>query len=59
MVSVALPTDLGSDELRIEIRVRDVEAFRASIRALAEQTDGIGRILGLLGGEYPDEGTAL
>lgn len=54
-VTIVLPRDLGSDELRIEIRVRDAEELRGSIRAVAEGADGIERILQMLGGEYPDE----
>jgi hypothetical protein len=50
MVTVTLPKDLGSDELRIEIRVRSGTEFRESLRALAERTEGVERILDLLGG---------
>jgi len=50
-IEVTLPRDLGSDELRIEIRVRSAAEFRESLRALAERTDGMERILNLLGGE--------
>jgi hypothetical protein len=55
MVNVALPGDLGSDELRIEMRVRDAAEFRESLRIVAERADGIERILELLGGGDPDE----
>jgi hypothetical protein len=48
--TVALPKDLGSDELRIEIRVRSAAEFRESLRALEERADGVERILDLLGG---------
>ncbi|MGH7913295.1 MAG: hypothetical protein ACREPW_01415 [Candidatus Binataceae bacterium] len=51
MLSVTLPKDLGSDELRIEIRARNGMEFRDSLRALAEAADGVERILDLLGGE--------
>ncbi|HVA84567.1 MAG TPA: hypothetical protein VNF28_06665 [Candidatus Binataceae bacterium] len=51
MVAVALPKDLGSDELRIEIRVRSGTEFRESLRALAEKTESVERILDLLGGK--------
>ena len=54
-VTIALPKDLGSDELRIEIRVRDAEEFRASIQSLVERADRIERVLGLLGGADLDE----
>jgi hypothetical protein len=50
-IGVMLPKDLGSDELRIEIRVRSGAELRESLRALAERTDGMERILNLLGGE--------
>jgi hypothetical protein len=50
-VAVALPKDLGSDELRIEIRVRSGTEFRESLHALAERTEGVERILDLLGGK--------
>src|SRR5487761_2236078 len=49
-MTVALPKDLGSDELRIEIRVRSAAEFKDSLRMLAEKTDGVERILELLGG---------
>lgn len=48
--TVALPKDLGSDELRIEIRVRSATEFKESLRALTERADGVERILDLLGG---------
>jgi hypothetical protein len=50
-VSVMLPKDLGSDELRIEIRVRSAAEFRESVRALEERADSVERILDLFGGE--------
>jgi hypothetical protein len=50
-VSVTLPKDLGSDELRIEIRVRSAAEFRESVRALEERADSVERILDLFGGE--------
>ena len=50
-VTVALPKDLGSDELRIEIRARSGAEFRESLRALAEKAEGVERILDLLGGQ--------
>jgi hypothetical protein len=50
-IGVTLPRDLGSDELRIEIRVRSAAEFQESLRALAERTEGMERILNLLGGE--------
>ena len=49
--AVVLPKDLGSDELRIEIRVRSGAEFRDSLRALADGAAGVERILGLLGGQ--------
>ncbi len=49
-VILALPTDLGSDELRIEIRVRSGEELRGAMRALESRIDGIERILDLIGG---------
>ena len=49
-VAVALPKDLGSDELRIEIRARSGQEFRDSLRALEEKADAVERILDLLGG---------
>ena len=49
-VAVALPKDLGSDELRIEIRARSGTEFRDSLRALEERADAVERILDLLGG---------
>ena len=49
-VAVALPKDLGSDELRIEIRARSGAEFRDSLRVLGEKADGVERILDLLGG---------
>jgi hypothetical protein len=59
MVAVTLPRDLGSDELRIEIRVRSGAELKDSLRALADRADGVERILDLLGGgnlkrEFPD-----
>jgi hypothetical protein len=51
MVAVALPKDLGSDELRIEIRVRSGTEFKESLRALAEKAESVERILDLLGGK--------
>jgi hypothetical protein len=50
-VAVALPKDLGSDEMRIEIRARNGTEFRDSLRALADSADGVERILDLLGGQ--------
>jgi len=50
-VAVALPKDLGSDELRIEIRARSGTEFRDSLRALEEKAEGVERILDLLGGQ--------
>jgi len=50
-IGVTLPKDLGSDELRIEIRVRSGAELKESLRALAEKTDGMERLLDLLGGE--------
>lgn len=50
-VAVTLPKDLGSDELRIEIRARGGMEFRDSLRALEEKADGVERILDLLGGK--------
>jgi hypothetical protein len=50
-VSVTLPKDLGSDELRIEIRVRSAAEFRESVRALEERADSVERILDLFGGK--------
>lgn len=49
-VALALPKDLGSDEVRIEIRVRSGREFRDSLRALEEKADGVERILDLFGG---------
>ena len=49
-VFLALPKDLGSDELRIEIRVRSAGEFKDSLRTLAEKADDVERILDLLGG---------
>lgn len=49
-VAVALPKDLGSDELRIEIRARSGTEFRDSLRALEKKADEVERILDLLGG---------
>jgi hypothetical protein len=49
-VAVVLPKDLGSDELRIEIRARSGAEFRDSIDALARSASGLERILELLGG---------
>src|ERR1700686_3207307 len=40
-VAVALPRDLGSDEMRIEIRARNGTEFRESLRALADSADGV------------------
>lgn len=51
MVAVTLPKDLGSDELRIEIRVRSAAEFRESLGALEKRADGVERILDLFGGE--------
>src|SRR6202047_2998568 len=51
IVVVALPKDLGSDELRIEIRARNATEFRDSLRALADRADGVEQILVLLGGQ--------
>ena len=50
-ITVTLPKDLGSDELRIEIRTRSGAEFKETLRALAEKTDGVERILDLLGGQ--------
>jgi hypothetical protein len=50
-VAVALPKDLGSDELLIEIRARTGTEFRESLHALAEKAEGVERILDLLGGK--------
>ena len=50
-IGVTLPRDLGSDELRIEIRVRSAAEFKESLQALAERTERMERILNLLGGE--------
>jgi hypothetical protein len=50
-VAVALTKDLGSDEMRIEIRARNGTEFRDSLRALADSADGVERILDLLGGQ--------
>jgi len=51
MVAVTLPKDLGSDELRIEIRVRSGAELKESLHALAERAEGVERILDLLGGK--------
>ena len=51
VIGVTLPRDLGSDEVRIEIRVRSGAEFKRALHALAERTDGMERILNLLGGE--------
>jgi hypothetical protein len=50
-IGVTLPRDLGSDELRIEIRVHGGAELRQALQALAERADGMERILNLLGGE--------
>jgi len=50
-ITVTLPKDLGSDELRIEIRTRSGAEFKETLRALAEKTGGVERILDLLGGQ--------
>jgi hypothetical protein len=49
-VRMVLPKDLGSDELRIELRVRDGEELRASVRTLESRIAAIERILALIGG---------
>src|ERR1700719_3506643 len=49
-VFLALPKDLGSAELRIELRVRSAGEFKDSLRKLAETADDVERILDLLGG---------
>lgn len=56
-VAVVLPKDLGSDELRIEVRARSAAELGESIGALARSAHGLERILELLGGENiePDE----
>jgi len=51
MVALALPKDLGSDEVRIEIRVRSGTELRESLQALADTAQGVERILDLLGGK--------
>jgi len=50
-MTLALPKDLGSDELRIEIRVRSAAEFRESLHALTEKADDVERILDLFGGQ--------
>lgn len=56
-VAVVLPKDLGSDELRVEIRARSADELGESIEALARAAQGLGRILELMGGGNiePDE----
>jgi hypothetical protein len=49
-ITVALPKDLGSDELRVEIRAQSAEGLRQSLRALTERMEGMERIFDLLGG---------
>jgi hypothetical protein len=48
--------DLGSDEMRIEIRARNGTEFRDSLRALADSADGVEQILDLLGGQNVKQG---
>jgi len=50
-IAVTLPKDLGSDELRIELRVRSAAEFSESLRALEERAAGVERILDLFGGQ--------
>jgi hypothetical protein len=56
-VTVVLPRDLASDELRIEIRARSAAELGESIAALERSARGLERIVGMLGGEgsEPDE----
>lgn len=51
-VTVVLPKDLGSDELRIEIRARSGAEFKDSLMALSRGAPGLERILEMLGGDY-------
>lgn len=51
-VAVVLPKDLGSDELRVEIRARSGAELGASIAALARKRPELERILELLGGGH-------
>ncbi len=50
-VILTLPKDLGSDELRIELRVHTGEELREAMRALESRFDSIERILELIGGK--------
>jgi hypothetical protein len=52
----ALPKDLGSDEMRIEIRARNGTEFKDSLRALADSADGVERILDSLCGQNLKQG---
>jgi hypothetical protein len=49
-VAVVLPRDLASDELQIEIRVRNGTEIESSLSALARSSDALGRLVELLGG---------
>ena len=49
-IVLALPKDLGSDELRIEMRVRNGEELKDAMRALESRVDDVERILELIGG---------
>jgi hypothetical protein len=54
-VPVALPKDLGSDEMWIEIRARNGTEFRDSLRALSDSADGVELIMDLLDGQEPEQ----
>jgi hypothetical protein len=50
-VRVVLPPRLGSDELTIQLKVASADALDRALEAIAKRSEGIARIIGLLGGK--------
>ena len=50
-ISLDLPTDLGSDELTVSLRVRSADELAHLIEALEQNRTGLTRIIEMLGGK--------
>ncbi len=50
-ITMLLPKDLSSDELRIQLSLRHADDLRDALRALEQRADAIARIIAMLGGE--------
>jgi len=50
-ITMLLPKDLSSDELRIQLSLRSADDLRDALRALEQRADAIAQIAAILGGE--------